>query len=150
MAGSAYVVYKYFWERNALKDFTNKMIVSLSMLDFVASLMYSIGDGITEATSSHSDACVVQGFFIEWFALSTVIFNSCIAFNLYSWVVKRDNQKALRRRFKYYIAISLGLPFFASVGLAAEGALGDATREFSSCVCVCVLVLSNVYPLLLI
>lgn len=113
--GSGYVIWKIAAaspeERGSL---SSRMLLVLSLMDFFAAIFFGVG-----VSGRRNDAfCVFQGFMIEWFALGGVIWNSCMAWNIYKWIVLRKHPDRIIRKLKYYIAASVLIPFTISLALA--------------------------------
>lgn len=114
-AGAGYVLWKIATapaeERGSL---SNRMLSVLSTMDFFAAVSFGIGI----AGRQHDALCVAQGFMIEWFALGGVLWNSCMAYNIYKWIVLRKHPDRIIRKLKYYITASFFVPLVISIGLA--------------------------------
>ncbi|CAK0803609.1 unnamed protein product, partial [Prorocentrum cordatum] len=47
--------------------------------------------------------CKIQGFGIQWFSLASVLWNSCMAFNMFLWVVLKKPVRVLKQMIKFYL-----------------------------------------------
>lgn len=106
---------------------TDRLVLVMSILDIVASCFFGLGELPYVAGGSDGGFCQFQGFMIQIFSLSTVFWNSCMAHNLYNWVVLKKDLASLSSNLKYYIAVSVGMPFCFAVGLIAGQKLGFAS-----------------------
>jgi hypothetical protein len=102
------------WEE---MEITDRLVIIMSALDICASSAFAVGDGAYEGEEEDDTnaACTAQGFFIQFFSLSTVLFNSCMAHNLYSWIVLKRSSDTLLSSIPYYLAVSIALPFLLSL-----------------------------------
>lgn len=108
-------------------DTTDRLVLVMSILDIIASFFFGLGELPYVAGGDDGGFCQFQGFMIQTFSLSTVFWNSCMAHNLYSWVVQKKDLASLSTNLKYYIALSVGVPFCFAVGLIAGQRLGFAS-----------------------
>ena len=90
------------------------------MLDFGSSSCFFLGSAVVGA----SGLCGLQGFLIQFFGLSAIVWNGCIAHNLYHWVVLRDNQTHLIQRLRYYLIGTLSFSSITTLVAAGAGKIG--------------------------
>jgi len=100
---------------------TDRLVLVMSALDILASLFFAFGELPHEVSEGF---CDFQGFGVQTFGLATVFWNSCMAHNLYSWVVAKKDLASLGSNMRYYLAISMGVPTAFAVGLLAGGQFG--------------------------
>eukprot|EP00753_Platysulcus_tardus_P014735 PLAT4440.3.p1 GENE.PLAT4440.3~~PLAT4440.3.p1 ORF type:complete len:881 (+),score=463.26 PLAT4440.3:15-2657(+) len=122
MMGSLFIIVKYYY-RHEGKRLSNQLVNVLSIMDFVSSLFFFIG---REAFASQT-LCLLQGVGIELFSLGSILWNSCIAYNLYRWVVSGVSEASLQRNVKWYLLFSLGIPAILSAILLGMQQIGNAT-----------------------
>ena len=106
---------------------TDLLVLIMSVLDIMSSLSFSFGVLPHSVSGPDGFACHLQAFSIELFALSTVFWNSCMAHNLYCWVVLKRDLDSLRGNVRRYLAFSLGIPLCLAAGLLVSGDYGFAT-----------------------
>eukprot|EP00968_Pinguiococcus_pyrenoidosus_P002574 scaffold145_cov261-Pinguiococcus_pyrenoidosus.AAC.2 len=67
------------------------LILVLSLIDIVASFHWMLGP----VGDTSKPFCDYQGFMIQWFALGGIVWNVCMAHNLYNWLVLNRTPKQL-------------------------------------------------------
>ncbi|OQR81634.1 hypothetical protein THRCLA_11553 [Thraustotheca clavata] len=107
--GCLYILFRYYYYKSR-RDVTMMLVATLAGIDLViaiskfpaTSFIYS-KDARNPKNESNYVACQVQGFFMDAAATQAVIWNAVMAFNLLRWVVYRDTQEKLRRRYPWYV-----------------------------------------------
>ena len=105
----------------------DSLVLVMSILDIAASVNFGLGELPNVAGGSKGGFCQLQAFLIQTFSLSTVFWNSCMAHNLYCWVVQKKDLPSLGDNLKWYLTFSLGVPLAFAIGLIAGDTLGFAT-----------------------
>ncbi|GMI15667.1 hypothetical protein TrVE_jg1545 [Triparma verrucosa] len=102
----------------------DRLVLTMSVLDVFASFFFSLGELPYTVSAGF---CTFQGIGVQVFALSTVLFNSCMAHNLYTWIVKKKDLQSLSSNLRYYLLFSVGLPVLLSIILGANSMFGFAS-----------------------
>ena len=126
--GSAFIVFSY-WFFPRLRTFPYKIIVFLSVADVFASLSYFIGLGAeidnasvtTPADECDGFACTLSAWMTQMFDVSTFLWTSVIAFNIFE-VLVREKGRRVEANERMYQVIAWGIPFINSIIVLASGA----------------------------
>ncbi|OQR95059.1 hypothetical protein ACHHYP_00464 [Achlya hypogyna] len=110
LVGSVYIVYRYFHRKNgAARDITTMLVATLATMNLALAVAKFPGTAFTYSrrvpnpkNESHYVKCQLQGFFVDVMSTHVVIWNALMAFNLLRWVVYRDTQEKMRRRYPWY------------------------------------------------
>ncbi|EQC35949.1 hypothetical protein, variant [Saprolegnia diclina VS20] len=108
--GCAYILYRFFRHKTgATRDITTMLVATLAAVDLwtavakfpATSFTYSRNRTDPKSAPTYL-SCQVQGFFIDFLSTHVVLWNAIMAFNLLRWVVYRDTQEKMRRRYPWY------------------------------------------------
>ena len=109
-------------------DTTDRLVFGMSILDILLALSFALGQLPYVLSGADGFFCQLQAFGIEAFGLMTVLWNSCIAHNLFAWVVQKKDLSALGSNyFKYYIVVAVICPCALSVVVASLKTFGFAS-----------------------
>ncbi|GMH93432.1 hypothetical protein TL16_g12626 [Triparma laevis f. inornata] len=125
IAGSLTILFSLHRQsKNRLLTTMDTLVITMSILDVFASFFFSLGEMPNNVSSGF---CTFQGLGVQIFALSTVIFNSCMAHNLFTWIVKKKDLQSLTSNIRIYVGLSLGIPTLLAIILAANSMFGFAS-----------------------
>lgn len=119
--GSTYIIVTFIRGRKS-ESFNSSLVVGLCSIDIFASISFALGPSAVPIPA----LCQVQAFVIQMFALASVFWTACMAWNLHSWFCGKVPESKLRKRLPLYIGLSLFPPFCSAVGLAAADDFDDA------------------------
>ncbi|DAZ98189.1 TPA: hypothetical protein N0F65_005321 [Lagenidium giganteum] len=108
MIGICYVLWHYIWRRwgprkGQAVDFTSTLVFVLTWCDFAMITARMIGRVVID----HNVLCQFQGLVLQFTGLAGCVWTSCMAHNLYRWIVRGDSETKLRSRFYKYLVISI-------------------------------------------
>jgi hypothetical protein len=134
--GAGFIIVSYIAFRRLRESFAQRLFLSLSIADFVLSAGYMIS--IFLPTSDITGVirpgflCTFQAIILQTFRLSSVLWTSCIAINVFNVVYFHDRDPLrLERRFH---AVSWGVPVLLTVLLLLMRGLGPT---FNKCLITC-------------
>ena len=76
-------------------ELSEKFIFVLSVCDFFQAIAFAVG-----TAGIGSSFCQVQAVIIQFFCIVSILWNSCMAHNLYKWVVRKNDMVKLTKRFR--------------------------------------------------
>jgi len=100
-----------------IRTYPIKLIIYLCITIVIGHTVFSISPYVT-----NSPVCVVFGAVIHYFLLSNFIWCSCIAFNFYQMIVKRN--PGTRKLEKFYHLVGWGVPAVAVIITSATSNYG--------------------------
>lgn len=131
-AGSLFIIvsFGYFPES---RKFSRKILVYMSIADFFSSGSFVWASFIHSPMDAPSTQCIVQGFTLQFFYLSSYLWTSCFAFHLFQLIWKKNPNS--ERYELYYHILSWGVPaalcaYFLVKHLMNEPSMGFAERPW--------------------
>ena len=119
--GALLVIFQYLSERREHRKLARKLVCLMSCNDFVVCVCYSMGNWLFD----DSVACKIEGF-IQQFVLSNVLWNACIATNMFLRIVQEKSERVCNRFEPYYYLFSWGFPLITCIAVLLVDGYGPA------------------------
>jgi len=83
------------------------------------------GGGLDLSSSAEAILCQIQAGGIQFFAISSFFWISCLAFHAFNILCRKKNDQTLRSYFKYYFLICYLVPAITVVGCILTNSFGE-------------------------
>ena len=110
--GASFILLSYILFPKSRK-MSRKVLVYLSIADLGSAATWIWSTFITTQLSQPSLSCVVQGFLLQFFYLSSYVWTSCFAFHLYQLIWKQNTKVCVECLHAWWFGCSL-LPVFGA------------------------------------
>ena len=90
--GAGFIILSYILFP-ASRKFSRKLLVYLTIADIVSAGTWFWSTYITTQLALPSSQCIVQGFSLQFFYLSSYVWTSCFAFHIYQLIWKKNTTK---------------------------------------------------------
>jgi len=121
IAGSLFIIVSFILFRDSRKC-GRRLLFMLSLADLGLAVAWLFGVVINMHTKGISDACIAQGYAMEFFRLSSFMWTGCFAIHLYQIIWKNIKDPEVYE-LRYHL-MAWGLPTLVCIYFVAENAEG--------------------------
>ena len=130
MLGSGFIIASYVCFPR-LRTFPYRLIMWLSVADFVSSFSYLLGISKDLDSCTENGRCTFAALLNQFFGVASFVWTAVVAYNCYAVLVQQKGRAVEGYAMKYH-AVAWGLPLLLTIIAGSTGSLGDAGKQVAA------------------